>query len=285
MVRKMVRTMFTISPQLPTFLAPNLTSLPSNMKLPDAPPASKTFKNAIGSDVPEEFALAARKNPGAIEEMAETKSELQSLKTEALARAYTIIVDRSGSMDTPDGFGKTRWDSARKAVEKLVDTVFKYDTDGSVPLYLFDDQVEFVGECTSSSQVKGVFESYAPRGTTDLAKCLEVAMKKYLPKNRDNNEVVPGSTFLILLDGSTDDNDAVKKVLHYYADPANGFIKSHTDVALSFIQIGDNGPATKFLQELDEGSPEYPDVVDTKKDNVLFEKGGVEKILHDAIFD
>ncbi|CAM9902186.1 unnamed protein product [Pylaiella littoralis] len=255
------------------------------MKLPDAPAPSKEFKNAIGSDIPEEFALAARKNPDAIKEMAESPSELAGLKTEALARAYTIIVDRSGSMDSPDGFGKTRWDSARKAVEKLVDTVFRYDTDGSVPLYLFDDQVEFVGECTSSSQVKGVFESYSPRGTTKLAECLEVAMKKYLPKNRDNSEVVPGSTFLILLDGSTDDNDAVKKVLHYYADPANGFIKSHTDVALSFIQIGDNGPATKFLEELDEGSPEYPDVVDTKKDNVLFEKGGVERILHDAIFD
>ena len=255
------------------------------MKLPDAPPASKEFKNAVGSNIPKEFALAARKNPEAIKEMAETPSELAGLKTEALARSYTIIVDRSGSMTTPDGLGKTRWDSAQEAVEKLVDKVFMYDTDGSVPLYLFDDKVEFVGECTNSSQVKGVFESYSPRGTTDLAKCLEVAMKAYLPKNRDNSEVVPGSTFLILLDGTTDDNDAVKKVLHYYAEPANGFIKSHTDVAVSFIQIGDNAGATKFLNELDEGSPEYPDIVDAKFDNDLFKEGGVEKILHDAIFD
>lgn len=187
-------------------------------------------------------------------------------------------------MITADGSG-TRWDSARKAVEKLVDTVFKYDTDGSVPLYLFDDQVEFVGECTNSSQIKGVFESYKPRGTTDLAKCLEVAMKKYLPKNRENAEFVPGSTFIVLLDGTTDDNNAVKKVLNYYADPVNGFIKSHTDVAISFVQIGDNPGATKFLNELDEGSPEYPDIVDAKFDNQLFEEGGVEKILHDAIFD
>lgn len=187
-------------------------------------------------------------------------------------------------MTTPDGSG-TRWDSARKAVVKLVDEVFKYDTDGSVPLYLFDDQVEFVGECTNSSQIKGVFESYKPRGTTDLAKCLEVAMKKYLPKNRENAEFVPGSTFIVLLDGTTDDNNAVKKVLNYYAEPKNGFIKSHTDVAVSFIQIGDNKGATKFLNELDEGSPEYPDVVDTKKDEELFKEGGVVRVLMDAIFD
>lgn len=46
-------------------------SFPSllTMKLPDAPPASTTFKNAVGSDIPEEFALAARKNPDAIKEM------------------------------------------------------------------------------------------------------------------------------------------------------------------------------------------------------------------------
>lgn len=187
-------------------------------------------------------------------------------------------------MGTADGSG-TRWDSARKAVEKLVDKVFTYDTDGSVPLYLFDDRVEFVGECTNSSQIKGVFESYQPRGTTDLASCLEVAMQKYLPKNRENSKFVPGSTFIVLLDGTTDDNNKVKTVLNYYADPTNGFIKSHTDVAVSFIQIGDNEGATKFLKELDEGSPEYPDIVDAKKDDELFSEGGVDKILHDAIFD
>jgi len=130
--------------------------------------------NAKGSKVPEQFAIEARKNPDVIPMMAETKSETKALSKEALVRQYVIIVDRSGSMDSPDGFG-TRWKSARKAVEKLVDAVFEYDTDGRVPLYLFDDQVEFVGECTSSSQVKGVFESYEPRGTTDLAKCLDVA--------------------------------------------------------------------------------------------------------------
>ena len=188
-------------------------------------------------------------------------------------------------MRSPDGFGKTRWDSARKAVEKIVDSVFEYDTDGRVPVYLFDDQVEFLGECTNSSQIKGVFESHGPRGTTDLAKCLDVALKTYSGKNRPDYSVVPGTTYLVLLDGSTDNNEAVKTVLHHYADPASGYIENHTQIAISFIQHGDDVDATRFLKELDEGSPGYPDICDTLKDEELFKKGGVDKAFHDAIFD
>ena len=229
--------------------------------------------------------MEVRKNPDLIPQMAETRSEVKELQTEALVRQYVIVVDMSGSMNTPDGFGKTRWDSARKAVEKIVDGVFKYDTDGRVPLYLFDDQVEFVGECTNSSQVKGVFESYQPRGTTDLAKCLDVALKTYSGKNRPDYSVVPGTSYLVLLDGSTDNNEAVKTVLHHYADPASGYIENHTQIAISFIQLGDNEGATRFLRELDEGSPGYPDICDTLKDEALFKKGGVEKAFYNAIFD
>jgi len=54
-------------------------------------------------------------------------------------------------------------------------------------------------------------------------------------------------------------------------------------LAISFIQIGDNPGATRFLQELDDGSPDYPDICDTKKDNELFKKGGVDKVLYDAM--
>ena len=194
-------------------------------------------------------------------------------------------MNRSGSMATPDGFGKTRWDSAQKAVTKIIDAVFKYDTDKRVPLYLFDDQVEFMGECTNSSQIKGVFESHAPRGTTDLAKCLNEAMEKYCGKRRIDASIVPGTTFIVLLDGGADDEEAVKKTLHKFADPANGYIENHCDLAISFLQLGKDPGATKFLQDLDDGSPEYPDVVDTKLVDFIYQKGGVDKLLMDAIFD
>lgn len=257
---------------------------PSNMKLPSVPPASTEFKSATGSTVPKEFALEARKNPEVISQMAETPAEKRELEKEALARQYVLICDRSGSMSWPDG-NTTRWESARKAVDKIVETVFKYDVDGSVPLYLFDDQVEFVGECVNSGQVVSVFNNYQPRGKTDLAGCLDVAMKTYLGKNRSNFGTVPGTTFIVILDGDADDRGAVKDVIRKYADPANGYIENHTMAAISFVQIADDPGATAFLKDLDDGVIGTPDICDFKCDNFLWEKDGVDRLLFDAIFD
>jgi hypothetical protein len=254
------------------------------MRLPPTAPPADHFVNAPGSKVPEQFAIEARKNPDAIKYMGETKKEISDLEKEALCRQYVIIVDRSGSMGCPDGRG-TRWDSAGKAVEKLVETVFKYDTDHIVPLYLFDDKVEFIGECTKTSQVTNIFKTYGPRGTTDLAKCLDEALKTYSGTKRPNYEIVPGTTFIVILDGSSDDNEAVKTVIRHYAEPQNGYIANHTQIAISFIQIGDDSGATRFLQDLDDNMKGGPDIVDTKKDDILSESGGIDRVLYDAIFD
>lgn len=253
------------------------------MKLPPAPASSLVFHNAPGSTIPQEFALAARRNPDDIATMAETPSETKALQKEALARQYVLIVDRSGSMASRDGNG-TRWDSAKLAVEKIIETVFKYDVDHSVPVYLFDDQIEFVGECTNVGQVTQIFQAYKPRGTTDLAKVLEVAMEEYSGVKRPNFAVVPGVTYITLLDGGADDEAAVRRVIQKYADPKNGFIQNHTQIAISFVQIGDDAGATRFLKDLDDNLPPI-DVIDTLKDDVIWTPGGIDKLLHDAIFD
>ncbi|CAM9236409.1 unnamed protein product [Ectocarpus sp. 8 AP-2014] len=254
------------------------------MKLPTAAPASTEFRNATGSSVPKEFALEARKNPEAVSHMAETPSEKSALEKEALARQYAVLIDRSGSMGWSDD-STTRWETARKAVEKIVEKCFVYDTDHKVPVYLFDDKVEFVGECTDSSQVVSIFNNYQPRGTTDLAQCLEVAMEEYAGRKRSNFETCPGSTFIVVLDGSTDDNDAVKRVLKKFADPANKYCENHTQIAVSFLQVGRDPGASAFLKELDEGFAGTPDIVDTKHCSFLDEKDGVDRLLFDAIFD
>ncbi len=254
------------------------------MKLPATAAPSTEFANAKGSTVPKEFALEARKNPECIPEMAETAQEKRELEKEALARQYVFCLDMSGSMSWPDG-PTTRWESARKAVEKMVETVFEYDVDHRVPLYLFDHEVTFVGECTESSQVVEVFQSYAPRGTTDLAKCLDVALEEYAGRKRANYEVCPGTTVIVVLDGCADDKDAVRKVIRKFSDPANGYVANHTQLAISFLQIADDPGATEFLKELDDGFIGSPDICDTKKDDILSVSGGIDKLLHDAVFD
>ena len=85
------------------------------LKLPKKAPTLE-FKNAKGSDLPEEYAIAARKMPSAVIEMAEitednirnqsfTKAQLRDLdklQRESLARQYVILIDRSGSMHALD---------------------------------------------------------------------------------------------------------------------------------------------------------------------------------------
>ena len=254
------------------------------MKLPSAPASSTTFKNAPGSTVPEEYALEVRKDPGQIKEMAETPQEVKDLQKESLARQYVIIVDRSGSMDTPDGARPgTRWTSAEKAVENMIDTVFKYDVDHTIPLYIFDHEVIFLGEVTDRKQVKAVFKEYKPRGTTGLNGALKEALETYAGTKRPNYEIVPGTTFIVLLDGGADNESEVIRTLQHFADPRNGYIANHTQIAVSFIQIGDDSSATRFLKKLDDTIE--PDIVDTKKDDLLYTQGGLDRILYDAIFD
>eukprot|EP00611_Tribonema_gayanum_P009500 TRINITY_DN192_c0_g1_i2.p1 TRINITY_DN192_c0_g1~~TRINITY_DN192_c0_g1_i2.p1 ORF type:complete len:285 (+),score=41.52 TRINITY_DN192_c0_g1_i2:96-857(+) len=253
------------------------------MKLPPTAPPSTLFVNAPGSDVPKEYALPARANPDLIVSMAETPKEKMDLQREALVRQYVLIVDRSGSMSNPDGSGKTRWDSAGAAVEKMVDTIFHYDVDHTVPLYVFDSEVIFVGELTSPAQVKQVFREFGPRGSTGLDKALHEALSTYAGTKRPNYEVVPGTTFIVLLDGGADDEEAVLRTIRYFADPANRFIANHTQIAISFVQIGDDPNAERFLKRLDDTVE--PDICDTKKDDILYQAGGIDRLLFDAIFD
>jgi Mg-chelatase subunit ChlD len=253
------------------------------MKLPPAAPVSTDFRNAPGSAMAREFAMAARENPDAIPLMAETTAEKAALEKEALARQYVLVVDRSYSMTTPDGRG-TRWTSACSAVQKLIGAMFMHDVDNCVPVYVFDHETTFVGECTDARDVLNVFKEIQPRGSTDLAGALCVAMEAYTGARRPNYAVVPGTTFVVIIDGATDDNEAVKRVLQRFADPANGYVTNHTQIAVSFIQIGDDAGATRFLQDLDDNLKPL-DIVDTKKDDILGEPGGVDRVLFDAIFD
>lgn len=254
------------------------------MKLPDAPAPSTEFNPAEGSTIPEEFALKAREDIGNIEKMAETPEEKEALIKEGLTRQYVLIIDRSGSMSWKDKTS-TRWTSARKVTEALLPVLFNYDPDKSIPLFLFDSNVTFVGECTEPHQIGQVFDTYGPGSTTNLSGALEEAMSTYAGTKRPNYKVVPGTTFIVLLDGGADDPTAVQKVIQKYADPNNGFVENHTQLAISFIQIADDPGATAFLEELDNNCKPL-DIVDTKKDDdCLAGEAGIEKVLRDAVMD
>lgn len=77
----------------------------------------------------------------------------------------------------------------------------------------------------------------------------------------------------------------MKKLLKKYADPKNGYVSNHTQAAVSFVRIADDPGAIKFLEELDNMEPPETDICDSQADDLIYEKGGIEKLLMNAIFD
>ncbi|MFK7826931.1 MAG: VWA domain-containing protein [Oligoflexales bacterium] len=252
-----------------------------------------------------ELALHARKNPEKINALASEmvedenpaeKEEIKEyvaseLRKEALARQYVLLIDKSASMGSYDkdgGVRGDRWGAAEKATKGLVDAMFKNDMDHKVPSYLFGHNVETIGELTDSHQVMQLFKEHDPDGrNTNLSDALSTALEDHIGMRRNNYEVVPGTTIVVITDGAPNSEDRVRTVLQKYANPENGYIKNDEELAITFIQIGDDEGARLFLKSMDKGwsfGGRKMDICDTKKDDDL-RRMGPEKILEEAIFD
>lgn len=251
------------------------------------------------------LALEVRNNPSVIDEYAyemvqnedpSQRKDLEiyvagELKKEALARQYVLLIDKSLSMtsfDQDGGRRGDRWGAAQEVCKNLVDSMFRHDIDHKVPTYLFGDRVEDIGELTDPQQVYALFRDHSPDGrSTNLSGALDLALQDHVGKMRNNFEVIPGTTVVVVTDGQPNNEFNVEQVLKKYANPRNGFVDNDEQLAISFIQVGDDRGASDFLQKMDRGfkfNGRKMDICDTKKDNDV-RRFGCDKVLEDAIFD
>ncbi|MGB3205269.1 MAG: VWA domain-containing protein, partial [Crinalium sp.] len=93
-------------------------------------------------------------------------------------RDYTLIIDKSGSMSTPDqAGGRSRWDSAQESTLALARKCEQFDPDG-ITVYLFSSRFKRYDNVTSS-KVEQLFQENDPAGTTNLAGVLQDAIAHY----------------------------------------------------------------------------------------------------------
>ena len=93
-------------------------------------------------------------------------------------RDYTLIIDKSGSMATPDQkAGRTRWVAAEESTFALASKCEQFDPDG-ITVYTFSGRFKRY-ENVTSSKVTQVFRENDPSGTTDLAMVLKHATDYY----------------------------------------------------------------------------------------------------------
>ncbi|BAZ03764.1 vWA domain-containing protein [Calothrix sp. NIES-3974] len=162
-------------------------------------------------------------------------------------RDYTLIIDKSGSMATPDQKGgKSRWVAAQESTFALAAKCEQFDPDG-ITVYVFSGKFKRYEDVTSS-KVSQIFMENDPSGTTDLAGVLKHATDNYFQRKRAGQTKPNGETILVITDGEPDDRKAVMRVII----ETSRQMERDEELAISFIQVGTDPQATRFLKVLDD---------------------------------
>ena len=176
-------------------------------------------------------------------------------------RDYTLIIDKSGSMATPDQKGgRSRWSAAQESTLALAGKCEQFDPDG-ITVYLFSGRFKRYDNVTSSKVVQ-IFQENDPSGSTDLANVLKHAIDDYFQRKDSGTAKPNGETILVVTDGEPDDRKAVMKVII----EASRRLDRDEELAISFIQVGSDPQATRFLKILDDelqGAGAKFDICDT----------------------
>lgn len=172
--------------------------------------------------------------------MSENKTEIVPADKETLSRLdFIIIVDHSGSMNTPSTRmgGKTRYEEVQETVILAAQIAEKYDDDG-LTLIHFSNKAT-VTDGVKAADVAAAFGKFSPSGST----ALDLALIEAEKKARDSKKEV---VVLVFTDGEANDPDAVIKAIN-----AAGKEFGRPRIGFTFIQVGTDSNAKKFLDRLD----------------------------------
>lgn len=162
-------------------------------------------------------------------------------------RDYTLIIDKSGSMSTKDQpGGKSRWAAMQESTLALASKCEELDPDG-ITVYVFSGKFKRYDNVTSN-KVGDIFRENEPSGRTDLAGVLLDAIDDYFQRKAAKQTKPNGETIVVVTDGEPDERKAVMRVII----EASRRIDKDEELAITFIQVGNDPEATKFLKVLDD---------------------------------
>ncbi len=197
-------------------------------------------------------------------------------------RDYTLIIDKSGSMSTKDKpGGLSRWQIMQESALALASKCEELDPDG-ITVYLFSGKFKRYDNVTAA-KVGTIFQENDPSGRTDLAAVLTDAVNSYFQRKAAGQIPANGEIILVVTDGEPDDRKAVMDVIL----AATQKLDRDEELAISFIQVGTDETATKFLKILDDDLGRAGakfDIVDTITMNDM-EDLTLKEVLLSAISD
>lgn len=161
-------------------------------------------------------------------------------------RDYTLIIDKSGSMSTADSKnGRTRWQTVQESTLAIARKCEAFDPDG-LTVYVFAGRFKRYDNVTAG-KVEQIFQENDPSGGTDLAAVLQDSTDQYFQRKRQGKAKPQGETILVVTDGEPDDRKAVMQVVIN----ATQHMDRDEELAISFVQVGADPQATRFLTILD----------------------------------
>jgi uncharacterized protein YegL len=176
-------------------------------------------------------------------------------------RDYTLIIDKSGSMSIKDGAGgKSRWNTMQESTLALASKCEELDPDG-ITVYTFSGRFKRY-ENVTSAKVQQIFLENEPLGSTNLAGVLQDAVNSYFQRKSAGQTKANGEILIVVTDGEPDDRKAVMRVII----EASRRLEKDEELAITFIQIGEDAGATQFLKALDDEMQSVGakfDIVDT----------------------
>jgi vWA found in TerF C terminus len=197
-------------------------------------------------------------------------------------RDYTLIIDKSGSMATKDkAGGLSRWQIMQESTLALASKCEELDADG-ITIYLFSGKFKRYDNVTAA-KVSTIFQENEPNGRTDLASVLKDATTNFHQRKMQGKIPANGEIILVVTDGEPDDRKAVMQVII----DASQQLDRDEELAITFIQVGTDEAATKFLTILDDDLGRAGakfDIVDTITMHDM-EDLTLREVLLNAIYD
>lgn len=194
-----------------------------------------------------------------------------------------VAVDISGSMNTKERAydNQTRFQFVQQQIGYLAQELTKYDEDG-LDVVLFNDEVMVKRGVDSPASVERELQ-LRPRGGTNTMAAVEACYK--LHQEYKKQPGFKATLILMITDGEPSNREGLKnKLLEIGRKVAH-----QAEIGFSFLQVGDDREAKKFLQSLDDlrESRDYKDIVDTKSFEELSDgkKLSLAKVLADALND
>lgn len=162
-------------------------------------------------------------------------------------RDYTLIIDQSSSMATVEqSENKSRWNIIEDCTLALARQCEEFDLNG-LSVYFFSNHFKRYRNITSS-KVHQIFQENEPQGGTNLTVVLQDTFNQYFQRKADGQAKQNGETIIVLTDGEPDHGISVSELIV----KASRQMERDEELAISFIQVGDDPKATKFLKALDD---------------------------------